>query len=133
MKIYVNEQYEICAVNKTDRTDLTEMEVDPGLLGNWCETALMGYKYEPSWACDENGEFILDENGERIQAGYAFYPFVDYNTLMLIQHNYEQSQAEIVTLQLALTEEYEKNLALQDEVTTNQLAMVDLYEKMEVR
>lgn len=133
MKIYVNEQYEICALRNTDRTDLQEIEVDQEILGTWCDTALMGYKYEPSWACDENGEFILDDKGERIQAGYAFYPFVDLNTLLLIQHNYEESQKEITTLQLALTDAYETNIALQEEVTANQLAMVKLYEIMEVK
>lgn len=132
MKIYVNEQYEICALRSTDRTDLTEMEVSTETLGNWCDTALMGYKYEPSWACDENGEFLLDDVGNRIQAGYAFYPFIDFNTLLLIQQEHDKSQQELTALQLALAESYEENLALQEEVTNTQLALAEIYEGMEV-
>lgn len=132
MKIYVNEQYEICALRSTDRTDLMEMEVPTETLGNWCDTALMGYKYEPSWACNENGEFLLDDEGNRIQAGYAFYPFIDFNTLLLIQQEHEKSQQELTALQLALAESYEENLALQEEVTNTQLALAEIYEGMEV-
>ena len=133
MKIYVNEQYEICALRSTDRTDLTEIEVNKEVLGNWCDTALMGFKYEPSWACDESGECLLDESGDRIQVGYAFYPFVDINTLLLIQKQHEQSQEEITALELALAQAYEENVVLQEEVTNTQLALTELYEGMEVK
>lgn len=132
MKIYVNEQYEICALGSTDRADLIEIEADSEILSNWCDVALTGFKYEPSWACDENGEFILDNKGNRIQAGYAFYPFIDYNMLLLIQKQHEQSQQEITTLQLVLAESYEENVVLQDEITNTQLALAEIYEGMEV-
>lgn len=131
MKIYINEQYEICALRCTNRIDLMEIEADPEMLGNWCDTALMGHKYEPSWACDENGDLILDEEGKRIQAGYAFYPFIDLNTLQLIQQEHEQSQQELTALQLALVESYEENLALLGNITNMQLTLAKIYEGME--
>lgn len=132
MKIYVNKQYDICALRNTDRTDLTEIEVEPTTLGNWCDTVLKGYKYEPSWACDENGVFILDDDKNRIQVGYAFYPFVDFNTLLLIQQEHEQSQQELTALQLALAESYEENIALQKEVLNTQLTLAEIHNGMEV-
>lgn len=132
MKVYVNEQYEICALRSTDNRDLIEFEVSPETLGNWCDTALMGFKYEPSWACDENGEFILNYEGNRIQAGYAFYPFIDFNTLQLIQQEHEQSQQELTVLQLALAESYEENIALLEQITNTQLSLSKTCEGMEV-
>ena len=132
MKIYVNEQYEICDLHKTDRTDLIEVEVNPEVLNNWCDTVLKGFKYEPSWACNENGEFTLDKDGNRIQIGYAFYPYIDFNMLQFIQQEHEHSQNELTSLQLALVESYEENLVLQEEVTSTLLALTKLYEGMEV-
>lgn len=48
----------------------------------------------------KTGELLykFDENGERIPAGYACYPFVDYSTLMLIQKQYEASQKQVQAL-----------------------------------
>lgn len=131
MKIYINERYEICELRSTDRMDLIEVEANPETLGNWCDTALKGYKYEPSWACDENGEFILDDEGNRIQAGYAFYPFIDFNTILLIQQEHEQSEQKLTALQLALAESYEENIALQEEITAVQLSLVEIHKEME--
>lgn len=44
----------------------------------------------------------------------------------------EQLNRENTYLQLALTEQFEKNLDLQDEITNAQLALAELYERTEV-
>ncbi|WP_180994612.1 hypothetical protein [Clostridium sp. chh4-2] len=40
-------------------------------------------------------------------------------------------EAELISTQLALTEQYEKSLALEDEVTNTQIALTEIYERME--
>lgn len=44
----------------------------------------------------------------------------------------EADQAEITALQLALAEQYEANLVLEDEVTNTQMALTEIYEGMGV-
>lgn len=94
-KIFVNENYEIVALDICDREDVTEITVEDGALGNYCDAALMGYRYEPSYAVDENGEYIFDESGNKIQAGYAFYPFIDYGIIQSIQNMYKTNIAQL--------------------------------------
>ena len=90
MKIYVNKNYEICALYRTDREDLTELEVEREVLGDWCDTALLCFKYEPSYEYDaEKDEYILDEEGNKVQQGWAFYPNVDFNIIKSIQNLYD--------------------------------------------
>lgn len=43
----------------------------------------------------------------------------------------EQLNRENTELQLALTEQYEENLSLQEEVTNTQLALAELFERLE--
>lgn len=145
MVIYTNEDHMICAVDKTDRTDLTMYEIDDETFAGKCLDYIFGYKYEPTYEIEYNydGEFpepvldedgnpvyILDENGERIIVGYSLYPWMDYTQLCLIQAEYERNliREENTTLQLALCEQYEENLTLQEEVTNNQLALCEQYE-----
>lgn len=104
MKIYTNTQHEICAVESTDRTDLTEHEIDKETLGDWCDTCLCGYKYEPAYEyeTDENGNSKMDESGAYVckldadgnekLIGWSFYPFVDINVLSRIQQEHENRQ-----------------------------------------
>jgi len=114
MKIYVNENYQIVALDTEPEayrwlfdTDQTKEE----MFGNWCDTCIQGYKYEPqheflfnedgSNARDEKtGELLykLDEEGNKIPAGFACYPFIDFQTLMLIQKQYEESQKQVQAL-----------------------------------
>ena len=92
MKIYVNENYEIAALYHTDREDLMEIEVERETLGNWCDTALLCFKYEPSYQYDpDKDEYILDEEGNKIQQGWAFYPNVDFNIIQSIQDIYDRN------------------------------------------
>ncbi|GLC79187.1 hypothetical protein [Lacrimispora brassicae] len=110
MKIYINDQYEILSLDKEPNYFKEIFEVEQTreeMFGNWCDACIQGYKYEPqceflfnkdgSNARDEKtGELLykLDEKGNKIQNGYACYPFVDYRTLMLIQKQYEDSQKQ---------------------------------------
>lgn len=114
MKIYVNEQNEIIALDNEpiDFANVFETEqTKEEMFGNWCDTCIQGYKYEPqceflfnedgSNARDEKtGELLykLDEEGNKIPAGYALYPYVDYQTLTLIQKQYEESQKQVQVL-----------------------------------
>lgn len=106
MKIYTNEYYEICAINSTDRTDLTEHEIDDDFFAGKCEDYIFGYRYEPQFDMEfnENGETVLnddgtpvyklDDNGEKVIIGWSLYPWQDYNLLCIAQNKYEQEQAK---------------------------------------
>lgn len=114
MKIYVNDQYEILSLDKEPNYFKEVFEVVQTrdvMFGNWCDTCICAHKYEPQYeflfnddgsnARDEKtGELLyrLDERGNKIQSGYACYPFVDYRTLMLIQKQYEDSQKQVQVL-----------------------------------
>ncbi|MFR3729187.1 hypothetical protein [Lacrimispora sp.] len=114
MRIYVNENYEIIALDAELENYWHMFEVGQTreeMFGNLCEACIQGYKYEPLYeflfnedgsnARDEKtGELLykLDENGERLLQGYSCYPFVDYKTLMLIQKQYEDSQRQVQAL-----------------------------------
>ncbi len=114
MKIYVNENYEIIALDTVQEdyghvfvTEKTRSE----MFGNLCDAVIQGYKYEPQYellfnedgsnARDEKtGDLLyrIDENGDKIFNGYACFPYVDYKTLMLIQKQYEDSQKQVQAL-----------------------------------
>ena len=56
MKIYINENYEIKAINSTNDDSLTEIEIDKNLaFGNMSDFMILNYCYKQ----DENGYFIL--------------------------------------------------------------------------
>nr|WP_288827442.1 hypothetical protein [uncultured Clostridium sp.] len=105
MKIYVNKQYEITALDNGSGLSFEVFQTREELFGNLCDACIRGYKYEPSYeflfnedgsnARDEKtGELLYktDEFGNKISNGFSCYPFVDYHTLMLIQTQYEESQ-----------------------------------------
>lgn len=95
MKIYINERYEICALNDTDRNDLEEIEVNRDDLGKWCDAVLFGFKYKPSYEWDsEANNWVYNEKGNRVLVGRAFYPFIDYNIIEFIHRQYENDQSE---------------------------------------
>ena len=111
MEIYVNENYEVLSIDKEPPSYyecISELGTRESLFGNWCDTCIQGYKYEPQYellfnedgsnARDEKtGELLynLDSLGEKIPAGYACYPFIDFHTLKLIQKQYEENQKAI--------------------------------------
>lgn len=108
MKIYVNDQFEILSLDKEPIyfKEVFEVEITrEEMFGNWCDTCICGYKYEPQYEFlfNEDGSnardektgallYKLDENGEKVFIGYTYYPFVDHQTLMLIQKQYEENQ-----------------------------------------
>lgn len=114
MKIYVNELYEILSLDMESLNYSKIFETERSreeMFGNWCDTCIQGYKYEPQYeflfnedgsnARDEKtGELLykLDEKGNKIQNGYACYPFIDFRTLILIQKQYEESQKQVQVL-----------------------------------
>jgi hypothetical protein len=114
MKIYVNNQYEIIALDSELEFYDHMFETEQGrieLFGNFCDAVISGYKYEPqceflfnedgSNARDEKtGELLYktDEAGCKISNGFVCYPFIDYSTLMLIQKQYEDSQKQVQAL-----------------------------------
>ena len=114
MKLYVNEQYEINALDTEPENYKQIFEIKQTreeLFGTLCDACIRGYKYEPSYeflfnkdgsnARDEKtGELLykLDESGNKISNGFSCYPFVDYSTLMLIQHQYDESRKQVQAL-----------------------------------
>ena len=114
MKIYVNKNYEILSIDKEPPTYhecISELGTRESLFGNWCDTCIQGYKYEPQYELlfDEDGSnardgktgellYKLDKEGNKIPAGFACYPFIDYHTLTLIQKQYEESQKQVQAL-----------------------------------
>ena len=99
MKIYINSNYEIKAINQSEDNSLIEIEIDRDLVfGDKSDFMILNYCYKPS------------ENG------YSVYPAKDYSTLELLDKN-------IVSKKLALQEE---NQALREELTQIQTSIVSL-------
>lgn len=84
MKIYINSNYEIKAINQCKDSSLTEIEVDrEDVFGNMSDFMILNYCYKPS-------EF-----------GYSVYPSKDYSMLELLD-------SQLVNKISILTEENEK-------------------------
>lgn len=114
MKIYVNEQYEILALDTEPENYKYIFEVEQTrteMFWDLCEAVVCGYKYEPQYEMlfnedgsnareEKTGELLykIDESGNKIFNGYACYPFMDYQTLMLIQKQHEESQKQLQAL-----------------------------------
>lgn len=105
MKIYTNDKNEIVDVNSTEDSTLTEYEISDDQFDGKCIEFIRGYKYVPLWKVaideetnlpkvDEDGNEVyeLDENGNKISAGFGLYPFWDFNQLSQIQLEYENKQ-----------------------------------------
>ena len=67
MKIYINNNYEIKAINQSEDNSLIEIEIDRDLIfGDKSDFMILNYCYKPS------------ENG------YSIHPSMDYNILKLL-------------------------------------------------
>ena len=67
MKIYINNNYEIKAINQSEDNSLIEIEIDRELVfGDKSDFMILNYCYKPT------------ENG------YSVYPSLDYSTLKLL-------------------------------------------------
>lgn len=75
-----------------------------------------------------------EETGEEIEIPYIptdsqkIFDLEQENARLIIQ--LESTASQLTDTQLALTEQYEENIALQEEVTNTQLALTELYEAM---
>lgn len=114
MRIYTNNNYEILSVTEEPPEFKYVFEVNQtreNLFGNLCNTCIQGYKYEPQYELlfNDNGDnvrdektgeliFQLDKEGNKISNGFACYPFVNYQTLIMIQKQFEDSQNQVLTL-----------------------------------
>ena len=89
MKIYINDNYEIKAINTTTNETLTEIEVDRELVfKNMSDFMILNYCYKPS------------ENG------YSIYPAKDYSILEIVDeqaHKISILEAENETLKQELS------------------------------
>lgn len=103
MKIYINSNYEIKAINSTTDTSLTEIEVDRELVfGNMSDFMILNYCYKPS------------------DNGYSVYPAKDYSMLELLD-------SQLVNKISILTEEnknLKQELALTQDAVNNMMIMI---------
>ncbi len=114
MKIYVNDRYEIIGLDTEVDGYKEVFDVDKTkeeIFTNLCDSCIYGYKYEPLYEMlfnedgsnkrDEmTGEFLykVDNNGNKITNGFSCHPFVNVQTLMLIQNQYDASQKQFKAL-----------------------------------
>ncbi len=68
---------------------------------------------------------IDEETGEEVELEYV--PTQEQQVQQLVAEN-EELATQLTDTQLALTGQYEENLALQEEVTNTQIALTELYE-----
>ena len=67
MKIYINNNYEIKAINQSEDTSLIEIEIDRDLIfGDKSDFMILNYCYKP------------------MDGGCSVYPSMDYNILKLL-------------------------------------------------
>ena len=103
MKIYINSNYEIKAINSTTDESLTEIEVDKeSVFGNMSDFMILNYCYKPS------------------DNGYSVYPALDYDTIKMLD-------THLVNKISILTEENEKlkqELALTQDAVNEILFMM---------
>ena len=109
MKIYINDNYEIKAINTTTNETLTEIEVDRELVfKNMSDFMILNYCYKPS-------EF-----------GYSVYPAKDYSILELLDKTENKiSILEGENKQLKIEQEQQN-----EEILVNMLANTEMFEML---
>ena len=99
MKIFINDNYEIKAINQCEDNTLAEIEIDRELVfGDKSDFMILNYCYKPT------------------DGGYSVYPAKDYSTLELLDKN-------IVSKIISLEEE---NQTLREELTQIQASIASL-------
>ena len=99
MKIYINDNYEIKAINQNEDTSLQEIEIDrEDVFGDKSDFMILNYCYQPS------------------ESGYSIYPAIDYNTIKLLD---EQFVNKISILEV-------ENKELREELTQIQTSITSL-------
>lgn len=110
MKIYINSNYEIKAINSTDDETLTEIEVDRELVfGSMSDFMILNYCYKPS------------------DNGYSVYPAKDYSMLELLD-------SQLVN-KISILEGENEKLKLEqeqqnEEILVNMLANTEMFEML---
>lgn len=121
MKIYTNLNHEIIGYSPAyiPSEYAYEYDVEDDMLNGMAFPVVCGYRYEPQYELDfnedgslkydEQGNLVykIDEDGEKIFTGYAFYPFVDYQVLEKLQVMNDENEKKVTELQLALTQVFE--------------------------
>ena len=99
MKIYINSNYEIKAINQSEDNSLNEIDIDrEQVFGDKSDFMILNYCYKPS------------ENG------YSVYPSLDYSTLKLLDTQFAN---KISILEC-------ENKALKEELTQIQTSIASL-------
>ena len=101
MKIYINSNYEIKAINSTTDETLQEIEVDRELVfGTMSDFMILNYCYKPS------------------EYGYSIYPAKDYSILELLDNTENKISILEVENETLKLEQEQQNEELQEEVAT---------------
>ena len=113
MKIYINKNYEIKAINSTDDTSLTEIEVNgEEVFGDKSDFMILNYCYKQ------------DENG------YSIYPASDYSKL--VEEDYkikiDESQKKISILEAENEKLKVEQKQQNEDILMNMLATTEMYE-----
>ena len=94
MKIYINSNYEIKAINQCKDNSLQEIEIDrEEIFGNKSDFMILNYCYEPS------------------EHGYSVYPALDYSTLKLLDTQFAnkisilEAENETLKQELSITQD----------------------------
>ena len=113
MKIYINENHEIKAINSTNDDSLTEIAIDKNLaFGNMSDFMILNYCYKQ------------DENG------YSIYPASDYSKL--VEEDYkikiDESQKKISILEAENEKLKAEQKQQNEDILMNMLATTEMYE-----
>ena len=113
MKIYIDSNYRIKAIDKTDDLSLTEIEVDRKLIfGDMSDFMILNYYYKQ------------DENG------YSIYPVSDYSKL--VEQDYrlkvDESQKKISILEAENEKLKVEQKQQNEEILVNMLANTEMFE-----
>ena len=88
MKIYIDDNYEIKAINQCENITLTEIEIDrERIFGDKSDFMILNYCYKPS------------------EYGYSVYPSLDYATLKLLDTQFANKISILEAENQALKEE----------------------------
>lgn len=118
MKIYTDKLNRICAIGTSTNSEFTELEVPDWTFGDITDAQIKCY------AC------VLDAGGN--PSIRLLVPPELFDQIGVLDRQRAADQEEVTSLQLALTEQYEENLALGEELTNTQLALTEIYEGMGV-
>ena len=109
MKIYINSNYEIKAINSTADETLQEIEVDRELtFGSMSDFMILNYYYKPS------------------ETGYSVYPAKDYSTLELLDNTENKISILEAENEKLKVEQEQQN----EEILVNMLANTEMFEML---